>query len=214
VRRYGFGVPSLERALRSADSAVTLLVQDSIQPFIGGKTRELHIHELPWPHDVLSSLGAVDVRLRVTLSYFVEPNPARRGWESKHCYQSHGLRFEVKQPTESIDEFRKRINKQALDEDEGRPSSGETGDWCLGRERHRGSLHADVLACNAAELAERGVVAVYPVTGWWKEIKKRDRSEHGARYALIVSIETDAVDTDIWTPIAIEVGVPIESVVG
>jgi hypothetical protein len=29
-----------------------------------------------------------------------------------------------------------------------------------------------------------------------------------------VSIETDAVDTDIWTPIAMEIGVPVETTVG
>lgn len=213
IRRYGFGVPSLDRALRSADSAVTLLVQDSIRPFIDKKTREIHIHDLPWPRDVLASLGAANVRLRVTLSYFVEPNPGRRGWQSKHRYQSHGLRFEVKQPAESLDEFRKRLNKEALDDDEVKPSSSESGDWCLGQARRRGSLHADILTCTAADLAERGVIAVFPVTGWWQKLEKRDRSEHGARYALVVSIETDAVDTDIWTPIATEVGVPIEIVV-
>lgn len=48
------------------------------------------------------------------------------------------------------------------------------------------------------------------MSGWWKELKKRDRSAFGARYALIVSIETDAVDADVWTPIAQEVGVPVE----
>ena len=53
---------------------------------------------------------------------------------------------------------------------------------------------------------------MYPVTGWWKELPSRDRSHHGARYALIVSIETDAVNADIWTPIAAAVGVPIETV--
>jgi hypothetical protein len=36
-----------------------------------------------------------------------------------------------------------------------------------------------------------------------------DRSQHGARYALVISIETDAVDADIWTPIANQVGVPV-----
>jgi len=68
------------------------------------------------------------------------------------------------------------------------------------------------LTCSAADLAERGTIAVYPVTGWWKELPSRDRSHHGARYALIVSIETDAVNADIWTPIAAAVGVPIETV--
>lgn len=213
VQRYGFGVPSLDRALRSAADAITLVAQASIRPFEDGKMREIHIHDLPWPKDVLAGLGDAEVRLRVTLSYFVEPNPGRRGWQAKHRYQSHGLRFEVRGAAESHDEFRKRLNKQAMDEDEGRPVTGSDNDgWYLGpRARDRGSIHSDLLVdCTAAELAERGMIAVYPVTGWWKEQKKRDRSEKGARYALIVSIETDAADVDIWTPVANQIGVPVE----
>lgn len=213
VQRYGFGVPSLDRALRSAADAITLVAQGSIRPFEDGKMREIHIHDLPWPKDVLAGLGDAKVRLRVTLSYFVEPNPGRRGWQTKHRYQSHGLRFEVRGAAESHDEFRKRLNQQAMDEDEDRPVAGsDNGGWYLGpRARDRGSIHSDLLVdCTAADLAERGMIAVYPVTGWWKEQKKRDRSDKGARYALIVSIETDAADVDIWTPVANQVGVPVE----
>jgi len=211
IRRYGFGVPSLQRALRSASSAVTLVAQDVIRPFVDGKMREIHFHNLPWPREALSALGDATVRVRVTLSYFIEPNPGRRGWQTKHRYQSHGLRFEVKGPTESLDEFRKRLNQNALDEEENRPPSGADNDgWYLGpRARNRGSVHSDVLAGFAADIAERGTIAVYPVTGWWKDLKKRDRSAHGARYALVVSIETDEVQADIWTPIANQVGVPV-----
>ncbi|MHB8589918.1 MAG: hypothetical protein ACYDA0_13895 [Candidatus Dormibacteraceae bacterium] len=43
----------------------------------------------------------------------------------------------------------------------------------------------------------------------WKERPKRDRSEEGVRYSLIVSIETPGQDVDIWTPVATEVGVPV-----
>lgn len=212
VQRYGFGVPNLERALRSAGDALTLIAQGSIRPFAGGKMREAQIFDLPWPRDVLQSLGETPVRLRVTLSYFIEPNPGRRGWQKRHRYASHGLRFEVKGPTESMGEFRKRLNRKALEEDETKPSTGgDSSEWYLGEQaRHRGSLHSDILECSAADLAERGVIAVYPVTGWWKEQPKRDRSEQGARYALMVSIETPGVETDIWTPVAQQVGVPIE----
>ena len=62
----------------------------------------------------------------------------------------------------------------------------------------------------AAHLAERGVIGIFPVTGWWKEQPARDRSHLGARYALAVSIETDAQGVDLWTPVATQVGVPIE----
>ena len=82
--------------------------------------------------------------------------------------------------------------------------------WFLGEmARNRGSLHSDILECSAADLAERSVIAVYPVSGWWKDQPKRDRSAKGARYSLVVSIETPGVESDIWTPVATQVGVPI-----
>jgi hypothetical protein len=48
------------------------------------------------------------------------------------------------------------------------------------------------------------------VSGWWKDQPRRDRSEAGARYALVIGIETEAEGVDIWTPVALEIGVPIE----
>lgn len=212
VQRYGFGVPGVERALRSANDALTLVVQSRLHPFIERKLRELHFFELPWPREVLASLGATPARLRLTLSYFIEPNPGRRGWKRRHRYASHGLRFALKRAFESDEDFRKRLNKLALDEEEAKPESdSDASDWFLGeRTRNRGSIHSDMLVITAADLAERGTVAVYPVSGWWKDQPKRDRSEAGARYALIISIETPEVETDIWTPVAQAVGVSIE----
>ncbi len=215
VRRYGFGVPHLDRALRSANDVLTLVVQAAIHPFSSGKMQEMHLHELPWPKAVLEELGQTPVRLRVTLSYFIEPNPGRRGWTRRHRYASHGLRFEVKSPTESIAEFRKRLNQRALEEDENRPAtSSDSAGWFLGEQtRNKGSVHSDIWVGTAADLAERGVIGIYPVSGWWKDHPKRDRSEFGARYALVVSIETEAEGVDIWTPVAQEIGVPVEEAI-
>lgn len=42
------------------------------------RTKDMNLHALPWPREELLALGAEQVELRVTLSYFVEPNPARR----------------------------------------------------------------------------------------------------------------------------------------
>ncbi|MCO5172389.1 MAG: hypothetical protein M9894_39330 [Planctomycetes bacterium] len=49
---------------------------------------------------------------------------------------------------------------------------------------------------------------MFPITGWWKDQPARDRSDLGARYALVVSSEAPGVDVDIWTPVAQVVGVP------
>jgi hypothetical protein len=215
VRRYGFGVPQLERALRSAIDSLTLVAQGTLRPFSDGKMREMDFYQLPWPKEALEDLGPAVVHLRVTLSYFVEPNPSRRGWKRRYRYASHGLRFDVKLPTEDIDTFRKRLNQRALEEDEDRPQIGsDSEDWFLGEQaRNKGSIHSDIWEGTAADLAARGVIGICPVSGWWKDQPKRDRSQFGARYAILVSIETEAEGVDIWTPVAQQIGVPIESAV-
>ncbi|MEJ0037763.1 MAG: S8 family peptidase [Gammaproteobacteria bacterium] len=214
VRRYGFGVPRLGHALRSAADALTLIVQGTIKPYEQGKMREIQLHQLPWPKEQLAALGAVGVRLRVTLSYFIEPNPSRVGWRKKHRYQSYALRFSVKGSTESLADFRKRLNEEALDGEESRPDSPQDAGWFLGaRIRDRGSLHADIWNGSAADLAEREVIAVYPIGGWWKDQPKRDRSDRGVRYSLVVSIESPEQEVDIWTAVAQQVGIPNEVVI-
>lgn len=73
----------------------------------------MHVHELPWPQQVLEDLGEEIVRMQATLSYFVEPSPGRRGWTRRHRYASHGLRFDVKRPTETLDQFLQRLSESA-----------------------------------------------------------------------------------------------------
>ena len=119
LRCYGFGIPDLQRALWSANNAATLIIQGTLQPFDRAegsevKTKDMHLHQLPWPTPVLQSLGEVAARMKVTLSYFIEPSPGQRGWTRKHRYQSHGLRFDVKRPLETSDAFQRRLQQSSL----------------------------------------------------------------------------------------------------
>lgn len=214
VRRYGYGVPDLERALLSTRNDLTLIVQDELQPFqregtAAAKTRDMKLHRLPWPKDELAALGDAQVELRVTLSYFVEPNPGERGWTRRHRYASHGLRFRVKHATESVDEFRARINQAARDEEEGAPGGGGE-DWLLGTFRDRGSLHADFWSGSAADLAEREAIGVFPVGGWWKEKPYLDRFDALARYALVVTVRAPGSNVDIFTPVETAIAATIQ----
>jgi hypothetical protein len=148
---------------------------------------------------------------KVTLSYFIEPNPGSRGWVNKYRYASHGLRFDVRRPLETLTEFKQRINQRARDEEHvyngAKPDSGE---WLLGEKlRSLGSMHSDTWSGQAAELAERGYIAVYPVLGWWKERPNLERWGKSARYALIVSIKTPDVQTDIYTTVKNQISVQI-----
>jgi len=214
LRCYGYGVPNLDKALWSVSNAATLIIEETLQPCDKDgstiKTKDMHLHRLPWPTQVLEDLGEVDVRMRVTLSYFIEPSPGERGWERKFRYQSHGLRFDVRRPDDSEPHFRKRISKAAREEDEA-VSQGEDGrEWKVGPKlRSKGSIHSDAWTGTAVELARCGVLAVYPVGGWWRERKHLRRWNRQARYALIVTIETSETDVDLYTPIANQIAVPV-----
>ena len=217
VRRYGYGVPDLGRALLSTRNDLTLIVEDELQPFqrekgAAVKTRDMKLHRLPWPREQLAALGAAFVELRATLSYFVEPNPGERGWTRRHRYASHGLRFRVKSATKSLNEFRARINLAARDEEEGVPVGAGADEWLLGAFRDRGSIHSDIWRGTAADLAERDAIGVFPVGGWWKEKPFLERYDGLARYALIVTIRAPGSDVDIYTPVEAQVAVAAEIV--
>lgn len=212
VRCVGFGVPNLERALWSANNSLALIVEDTLQPFAkrDGKvaTRDMHLHDLPWPKESLLDLGETRVEMTVTLSYFIEPNPSSRVVSGKYSYQSHGLRFDVKRHGESSDEFRKRINRLARDEEEGTTKAPSDPDWLLGAQfRHKGSIHKDVWSGRAIDLAKRGQIAIYPAMGWWKTRMGLERYDKEARYALVVSIAVPGVDVDIYSDVSAQIAV-------
>ncbi len=216
LRCFGYGVPDQKSLFYSLDNSLTLLAEEELQPFYkdGGriKSRELNMHALPWPKDELQALGAAKARLRVTLSYFVEPSPGERGWGTKYGYPSHGLRFAVLKPLETPKQFGERINKLDRDDDYDSPGLSDPG-WRFGaRERSltsRGSIHSDVWEGTAADLASRGLIAVYPTMGWWNKRQQLEGWKKSTRYALAVSIETPGLDTDIYTPIAEQIGIPV-----
>ncbi|BAY59298.1 hypothetical protein NIES2135_61750 (plasmid) [Leptolyngbya boryana NIES-2135] len=205
LARYGFGVPSLDRALQSAKHDLTMIMEDQFQPFWKKdgeiKTYQMNFHKLPWPKKELEKLGGAEVELHITLSYFIQPNPGERGWTRRHSYASHGLRFSVKNSLESVPEFKKRINKEARDAEESLTSSGSDKGWVLGQMlRDRGSLHSDIWRGTAADLATKDAIGVYPVSGWWKEKPNLDAWSMLAPYTLIVSIRVPT-GADIYTPV-------------
>lgn len=215
LRMCGYGVPDLKRARWSASNHLTLIVEDELKPFEGNEMKQLNIHNIPWPTEELRALGPTNVSMKVTLSYFIEPNPARRGWEHKFRYQSHGLRFDVRTPTETLEQFAVRLNRNRWDRALGRATvttSGDSDEWFFGENiRSKGSIHCDIWQGSAARLAERGHIAVYPVVGWWREKHSEGHTLKRARYSLIVTIGTPATEVDIYTPIETQIVTEIET---
>ena len=217
IQSCGFGVPDLDRALWSVANSLTMVLQERLQPFkkegSGGPTyRDMHIHGLPWPDGVLESLGETLVEMRVTISYFIEPNPSARGTGSRYRYESHGLRFDVKRPYETVDQFRARINAAARDEEGGqRPRSDGDAAWLIGKqERNRGSLHSDTWRGTAVDLASIGHIAVYPTSGWWRSRPAQKRFDSVARYSLVVSIRAPKTDVDLYNEVQNKVLASVE----
>ena len=213
LRHCGWGEPNLENAVSSGADALTLVVQGNLQPFErkpvtivngsrrGGSigTRDMQIHKLPWPRDALRGLLAQQMQLRVTLSYFIEPNPGERGRSTRFSYASHGLRFALQRPTETLEQFQQRVNRLARDAEEGFEAiGGGNPGWILGpRRRFRGSLHHDRLSCTAAELAAREHIAVYPVGGWWKVREAQARFDASTGYSLVVSTHAPDIPLEV-----------------
>jgi hypothetical protein len=200
VRICGFGVPDIIKALASFHNDFTMIIEDSIQPYKKGRSKtnnEMKFYTLPFPQKELENLGSTNVEMRVTLSYFIEPNPSSRG-RSVHSYKSHGLRFAIKTPAEPDKHFMGRITK-ALQEESADYGAEETDKWwTLGiNGRAKGSIHSDIWRGSAVELASCNILAVFPVYGWWK--KPNDTVNNIAKYSLLVSIRT-WTDVDLMTP--------------
>ena len=112
---------------------------------------------------------------------------------------------------ETIPEFEQRINKFSREDGYEAANLGDPG-WQFGRGSgftSVGSLHSDVWRGTAASLASRGHIAVYPTMGWWNKRQHLGAWGRTARYSLIVTIATPEVETDLYTPVANQIGVPI-----
>lgn len=214
LRHCGYGIPDIEKAIQCANNSVNMIVQGEMQPFRkegSVKMNEMHIHSFPWPNEVLRALGETEVKLRVTLSYFIEPSPGEIGWKDRYRYPSCGLRFEINKVNQSLQEFKKQVNKMAAEEDKQEETITATGNnWYLGiNNRNIGSIHSDFIIGNAVDLYNRNYVAIYPVGGWWKERPYLLKTNSKIRYSLVVSLETPRIDIDLYTPIINQIGTTI-----
>ena len=219
LRRYGHGVPTFERAAASARNHLAMVSEAEIQPYSRSGTgmNECHFYSLPWPREALESLGEQDVTLKITLSYFVEPNPGSSAAFDPYRYQSFGLRFDLKRRSETVANFAKRLNKQAWENPEDRPSKDDDRDrWLFGTQSmSAGSLHSDEWTGPAVNLLSRNIICIKPVGGWWKERAKADVRAQKARYSLVLSLRSEDSEIDLYTPVStmIEAEVGVESIV-
>lgn len=217
LRRYGYGVPSLSRAMSSAQNDLALIAESEIQPFrheSGGHATfgDCHYYVLPWPRHVLEELEDRDVRLRIVLSYFVEPNPGVSSTIDPQRYQSFGLRFSLKRSAEDHEEFLKRVN--AKEQEVGyRPGRAAQDDnrWLFGPNSvSAGSVHCDEWIGPAVTLASRDMLCIRPVSGWWKNRASPEIRNRKGRYSLVLTLSTEDTEIDLYTPVQQMIQLPVD----
>ena len=204
LRKFGYGVPSFERASASANNHLALIAQNSITPFKsrgGRKFKDCHYYRLPWPREVLEGLES-DVRLKITLSYFIEPNPGASSSIDPQRYQSHGLRFDLRRRLESVPQFLERVNPLERENPTDPAVALADEGWRFGSQSFSaGSLHCDEWSGPAVQLAARDIICVKPVIGWWRMRGSQEECNRTDRYALIATLSAPGVEIDFHTPI-------------
>lgn len=212
LRCVGYGIPSLDRAIECVEKRVNLIIESELQPFTikdnHTKSNEMKIYKLPWPKEELQYLHDSEVELKVTLSYFIEPGPGEKGWNNRYRYPSVGLRFDINGPLDTKETFMQRINQEMITEGESYDGAGSV-EWKYGVSRNVGSIHSDSWTSTGADIANSEYIAVYPLSGWWKERKWLNRYNDKIRFSLVVSVESKK-EVDLYTPIYNQIHVPIK----
>nr|AGC71239.1 hypothetical protein [uncultured bacterium A1Q1_fos_75] len=219
LREVGYGVPDIQRAMLSARNDVTMIAEAEIQPYAlgadgrSGVFNDMHFYKLPWPKTALEALENEIVTMKVTLSYFIEPNLTGKAATRPETYRSFGLRFDMKKRGETSTHFRDRL--AASQEHDETKAEKETSCWLLGPKAvQAGSLHCDLWRGRAIELASHNEIAVYPVGGWWKSHAGQRRTTDKARYSLVISISAPGHAVDLQAEVvnlvnAAEIETPI-----
>lgn len=207
LREVGYGVPDLQRAINSAKNDVTLIAQAPIQPFVGSSNggppvfNEMHFYDLPWPKAALEKIENGIVTMKVTLSYFIEPNLSGRAATRPDTYRSFGLRFAMKKRSDTKERFKRRVSGQQEKDKQELQTEGDF--WLLGSNAAQaGSLHCDLWRGRAIDLALHDAIGVYPVTGWWKTHAGQKRFNDKGRYALVISVSAPGQSVDLYSEIS------------
>lgn len=200
----GYGVPDERLASECAQGVATIVVEDTMPNAVLEEApkkkapkrsstkatepkvrRNVKLYRLPIPQNLLVDSDP-DVELRVTLSYFAEPNKFGRS-----TFHGLDLKWDMQGPQESADEFLQRVNmlKRPTGPD-GKPVKGATKksfDWEIGIQwRRRGTVQSDRWRGKMSELAGDKLISIAPVLGWWD--RRRSLKTQDMWFSLVVSV--------------------------
>ncbi|WP_235021617.1 S8 family peptidase [Chitinophaga eiseniae] len=215
LRHFGYGVPSIFRALDNNTRRVTLFATGSIN------AKHTDIYTLRIPNQIRRPGADFQVMIEVTLSYKASPRRTRKRTSS---YLSTWLDWKSSKLGESLDDFTRRVINVA-DEQEG--EIVEAGEWeeeyteIPWKIRERGNwgqvqtfkrqdstLQKDWAILEANALPSEFNLAVLGHRGWSIDL------EQEVPYALFVSLEilNPEIGIDIYNAIRVEneIEIPVQ----
>lgn len=227
LQACGYGVPNERLASECTQRVATIVVEDSMPNAVIEEVpkkkppkrattkateakvrRRVKLYRLPLPESLLTDEDP-EVELRVTLSYFTEPNTFGR-----RTYHGLDLKWDMQGPQESEPAFIQRIN--ALKREKGadgkrlKAETSKSFKWAIGIERRsRGTVQSDRWRGKMSALVGDKLIAIVPVLGWWNQRKGLETAE--MKFSLVVSVFGPGVYAAIKPRVELETGISIET---
>ena len=204
LRACGYGVPDADMARGCASRRATIVIEDFVSNAIAHEEpkkpspklpntkktetkykRQMKLYRVPIPDELLGQ-DDPDVELRVSLSYFAEPNTFGR-----QIFYGLDLKWDMQGPQESEDDFLQRINKfrrsKSSEERHDKHIKKKSFDWDVGiQARSRGTVQSDRWRGKMSEIVGDKLIAIIPVLGWWDQ--RKDLKTQRMDFSLVVSI--------------------------
>jgi hypothetical protein len=222
----GYGVPNERVASECAQGIATIFIEDALPNAVIEEEpkkkapkrpttkvtepkdrRKVKLYRLPIPESLLVDTDP-DVELRVTLSYFAEPNKF-----GCNTFPGLDLKWDMQGPQESDIEFLQRINMlKRPKEPDGKPvkvATKKSFDWDIGIQlRSRGTVQSDRWRGKMSALAGDKLIAIMPVLGWWDQ--RRNLKNQEMHFSLIVTVFGPGVYAAIKPRVEAEALIPVE----
>ncbi len=207
LRYFGYGLPSLARALDNSKSRITFVAENKIQ------ARKAHIYSFQIPEELRNPADTYDFLLEVTLAYKAKIRRTRKG---SHSYVATWVDWVSGKLGESEQVFKERVTDYTNSDEEEfteeeTPTSikwtiRERKDWGLirGVKRNDSSLQKDWVILKSYDLPASISFAVVGHKGWEKDL------EQEVPYCMFISLESLNPEIPVYEKIRIENQVNVE----
>lgn len=198
IRKFGYGIPNLERSLNNGERRVTLTAIGQVKP------KNANLYTINIPPELRRQGEDFDILIEVTLCFTAIPRRTRRRTQS---YLSSWLGWESSKLGETYEAFKSRIlkhmeNPEGVVEDDANsirwsiwsnPVWGEVRDL----KRQDSATQKDWVILKSNSLREQLSFAVIGHKGWEKDLN------HEIPFSIAVSIEALEGELEVYEKIRV-----------